>query len=87
MIGYDKVLHFLCCLGITIGVWGILTPVTNFETALTAGVWAAVGASLGKEYGDSQAKNNYWSWGDIVADCIGIVTGVGVAYLIRLLIL
>ena len=39
MIGYDKVLHFLCCLGITIGVWGILTPVTNFETALTAGVW------------------------------------------------
>ena len=86
MIGYDKVLHFLCCLGITLGVWGITTPIASFETSLVAGVWASIGASIGKEYGDSQAKNNYWSWGDIIADSVGIIVGVGLAYLIRLII-
>ena len=29
---------------------------------------------MGKEYGDSKAQGNTWSWGDIVADGLGIVT-------------
>lgn len=35
-----------------------------------------VGLSLGKEYGDSKAPGNKWDWYDILADAIGIVTGL-----------
>ena len=86
MIGVDKLLHFLCCLAIVLGVCGMVSITSDFNTALIAGVWAATGAAAGKEYGDSQAKNNYWSWGDILADVLGIITGVGVLLLIKLLI-
>lgn len=37
--------------------------------------WLAVGLALGKEYGDSKAQGNKWSWCDIVADGLGIVVG------------
>lgn len=36
---------------------------------------AAIGAALGKEYGDSKAKNNRWDWYDILWDTIGIAIG------------
>jgi hypothetical protein len=35
--------------------------------------WLAVGLALGKEYGD--AVGNRWSWGDIIADGVGIFVG------------
>ena len=37
--------------------------------------WLAVGLALGKKYGDSKAQGNKWSWGDVVADGLGIVVG------------
>lgn len=40
------------------------------------GIGLAVGLSLGKEYGDSKAPGNKWDWHDILADAIGIVTGL-----------
>ena len=40
------------------------------------GIGLAVGLSLGKEYGDSKAPCNKWDWYDILADAIGIVTGL-----------
>lgn len=40
------------------------------------GIGLAVGLSLGKEYGDSKAPGNKWDWYDILADAIGIVTGL-----------
>ena len=42
----------------------------------------AVGLSLGKEYGDSKAVGNSWSWGDIIADLLGIAVVVAIALVI-----
>ena len=35
----------------------------------------ALGLSIGKEYGDSKAVGNYWSWEDIAADTAGMLVG------------
>ena len=39
------------------------------------GVPFALGASLGKEYGDKMSPGNKWDWKDILADLAGIVAG------------
>ena len=73
-IGKDKILHF--------GV--------NFVMALSAvlsypfAVGICIGASFGKEYGDSKASGNSWSWADIAADMLGMAAGLLVSFLIRL---
>ena len=36
----------------------------------------AITAAITKEYADSKAYGNRWSWGDIAADTAGIVLGV-----------
>ena len=62
----DKVLHFLA----------------NFVMAMTGffSYWLAiglcVGASLGKEYGDSKATGNHWCWWDLLADALGLTSGL-----------
>ena len=72
----DKVLHFLA----------------NFVMAMTGffSYWLAiglcVGASLGKEYGDSKAYQNHWDWLDIVADMLGMAAGLLIVWGIRSLI-
>mgnify|MGYP003571450162 CR=1 FL=1 len=69
----DKALHF----------------VVNFALALSGFIsyWLPVGlcigASVGKEYGDSKASGNKWSWGDIVADMLGMGCGLCVVWGIR----
>lgn len=37
--------------------------------------YLAIGASLGKEYGDKNATGNHWCWLDLIADGIGILIG------------
>lgn len=70
---WDKVLHF--------GV--------NFVMALTAfwswqfAVGICIGLSVGKEYGDSKASGNKWSWADIIADMLGMGFGLLVVYIVR----
>ncbi len=61
----------------------------NFILAMTGffRVWLAVGlcigASIGKEYGDMNAKGNKWSWVDILADFLGMALGLGIVFLIK----
>jgi uncharacterized membrane protein len=43
---------------------------------------AAFAAALAKEYGDSKAYGNFWSWWDIVADTLGIILGTVIRVLI-----
>jgi uncharacterized membrane protein len=43
---------------------------------------AAFAAALAKEYGDSKAYGNYWSWWDILADVLGIILGTVIRVLI-----
>lgn len=59
-IGTDKWKHF----GINYAICALLG---NY------GVPFALGASLGKEYGDKMSPGNKWDWKDILADLAGIV--------------
>ena len=69
----DKILHF----------------VANFLMALTAfwswqfAVGLCIGASLGKEYGDSKATGNHWCRWDLLADFLGMAAGLGLVCLIQ----
>ncbi len=45
--------------------------------------WLAVGLALGKEYGDSKAQGNKWSWGDILADALGVILGGLIGILVK----
>ena len=65
-IGVDKILHFIICFGITfIGAF--------------LNIWFAISVTLiiafYKEFIDSHKPGNYWSWGDILADILGIIFG------------
>ena len=64
----DKILHFTACL---------IPSLTGLY-----GATFAAGLAIGKEYGDSKATGNYWSWGDLLADGLGIVMGLIINFLI-----
>ena len=59
-----------------------LLSMTAFWDVLFA-IGLCLGASFGKEYGDSKASGNKWSWEDIIADLIGMGFGLFVVYLIK----
>ncbi len=44
--------------------------------------YLAIGASLGKEYGDKNAAGNHWCWLDLAADGIGTLIGMIPHYII-----
>ena len=48
---------------------------------------AAMGAALGKEYGDMRARGNHWCWKDVAADAIGIALGTLLHILLFFLII
>ena len=62
----DKILHFLVCFVITF-VLSFINPIFGAFVALVFGLY--------KEFTDSHKVGNYWSWGDLLADIIGIVFG------------
>ena len=62
----DKVLHFLVCFIVTFGL-SFINPIFGAFVALVLGLY--------KEFTDSHKVGNYWSWGDIIADCLGIIFG------------
>lgn len=69
----DKLLHM--------GANFIMALTAFWDTAFAVGL--CIGASLGKEYGDSKASGNKWSWEDIVADLIGACLGLLVVYITK----
>ena len=75
-IGKDKIYHAL----------------VNFAFALTGfisipfAVGFCIGASIGKEYGDSKASGNKWDWMDIVADLIGMGLGLLTVIIVKKII-
>ena len=73
-IPWDKFLHCSVCAGATLIV-ALGTFFMGKWYSIIAGGLFALGLGLGKEYGDSKASGNKWSWGDVVADCIGIILG------------
>lgn len=63
----DKVLHFLVS-------FVIAFPLMAVNIYLAIGVTLAIG--LYKEFTDSHKEGNYWSWGDILADILGILVAI-----------
>lgn len=56
----DKAFHFIAC----------------FIPAFFGNYNLAIGIAVGKEVGDMFSQGNRWSWGDILADGLGIVAGL-----------
>ena len=71
----DYLKHLLVNLGIA------LFGAVNLPFA----IGASLGASFGKEYGDSKAPGNRWDWKDILYDIIGLAIGVSIVLLYRLM--
>lgn len=61
----DKVLHFLVCFVVTFAL--------SWVNVIIAVIFALI-LSFYKEFMDMNEKGNFWSWGDILADCLGILT-------------
>ena len=72
-IGKDKLLHFGA---------NLLMSLTAFLSVPFA-IGLCLGASFGKEYGDSKAPGNKWDWFDILADLIGMGVGLFIVYLVK----
>lgn len=64
----DYILHFGVCF--------------LFSLLGTYGAVLSLGLSLGKEMGDKANPNSGWSWWDLLADGLGIVTGLIVYFLV-----
>ena len=75
-IPYDKALH--CGVNVILALFGIWY--------YSLGIGLSIGASVGKEYGDSKATGNKWSWGDILADMLGMGCGIAISFGIRKII-
>ena len=84
-IAKDKWLHFGVCTLIALIV-GVLIGLINIYAGALAGLASALSAGIAKEYGDSKAHGNCWSWGDILADVIGAIVGAGIALLLMILL-
>ena len=79
----DYILHFGVC-SLSTSIIGILSFLVvnhflGYVPGLVASLFGAVfalGLSVGKEAGDIGNPNSGWSWGDLVADAVGVVVGV-----------
>lgn len=86
----DKGAHYAVCLiySYMITLIILFTSGGNYLSGNISGLSAGMGLGIGKEYGDANAQGNYWSWGDILADFLGTISGNALAsltyYLIRL---
>lgn len=76
MVSKDFWYHIIVCFLIS-AICAMTLSLTKATplTAITGGFISALFAGLAKEYGDSKAVGNYWSWSDIVADVIGALFG------------
>lgn len=79
----DKILHGACCCFVAaMATVLLLLEGGRWYMGVTTGLLSAMGAGLGKEYGDYKASGNDWSWGDVLADAVGAVAGCAVGCLI-----
>ena len=81
----DKLQHACVCFGATVLSFIGMRIFFPFLPSIISCTFLPIGLGLGKEYGDSKATGNAWSWEDIVADGVGILAFVVPALIIRLL--
>lgn len=75
-IAKDKLQHFIVCIIIAAVIAVIVanTCALAFPSCM-AGFLGALACGIGKEYGDSKAHGNTWSWPDLTADAAGAFVG------------
>lgn len=78
-IARDKKLHFACCMLIAFAATMLIGALSNLCAGSLAGLLTAMGAGVGKEYGDKVNPNNKWDWQDIIADLLGAIIGTAIA--------
>ena len=81
IIDKSVLLHFGACLLITF-IIGVITWLCG-SSIVPASIGSALGAfccGIVKEWMDSNNKNNYWNWGDILGNFIGCIIGIGVLH-------
>lgn len=72
----DKILHFSACAVVAAAISVVIALAgASVVASCLAGFLGAVACGGGKEYGDSKAHGNLWSWPDIFADVAGAVVG------------
>lgn len=85
-MGKDKVMHFSASAAAAL-MAGMATSFLGLLPAVLCGSLFSLGLGLGKEYGDSRAPGNVWSWGDILADLLGVIAGDAVLFLLHKVVL
>ena len=65
---FDKLLHFSVCFLLSMFGW--------------VGAVFAVGLAIGKEAGDYFNRDSGWCWRDLIADGLGIISGVILHYVV-----
>ena len=90
----DYILHYTLCMLITyiVGLTSFTAfyLFTGYNEALVASLFGAVfslGVGTGKEYGDHVNPNNKWCWKDMLANFLGILTGLLILYTVIIIIL
>lgn len=76
-IQFTDVLHIVACLLCAFVVSAFLAHTTKDSAPCIAGGFlAAMMLGIGKEFGDSRASGNSWSWSDIFYNFIGSIIGM-----------
>lgn len=72
----DYALHTIFCASCAITTSLIMSTIVDTPLpAILSGFISGLCLGIGKEYGDSKAQGNEWSWGDILYDIIGAMIG------------
>ena len=73
---FEDFLHIIACMLCAFVVSAILAHTTTESTPCIVGGWlAAMFLGVGKEFGDSRATGNSWSWSDMAYNFIGSSIG------------
>lgn len=73
---FTDALHIVACLLCAFVVSAIIAHATTEPTPAIVGGWlAGMFLGVGKEFGDSRASGNSWSWGDMLYNLIGATAG------------
>lgn len=85
-IAKDKWLHIIVCAIVAAIIATIVACTCAFPLpSCMAGFLGATACGLGKEFGDSRAHGNTWSWPDIAADMVGAAVGCLVGFVALLI--
>ena len=75
-IKFEDVLHIIACMFCAFVVSAIIAHTTTIPTPAIVGGWlAGMFLGVGKEFGDSRASGNSWSWSDMFYNFIGSSIG------------